>query len=852
MALLPEEPRVSAVLGPTNTGKTYLAIERMLDFETGMIGFPLRLLARENYDKVVRLKGARDVALITGEEKIIPAQARYFICTVESMPLEREVDFLAIDEIQLAADEERGHVFTDRLLRARGVEETMFLGADTMRPLIASLVKDVKFVSRPRFSSLTHSGYKKLNQIPPRSAVVAFSAADVYAIAEHVRHQRGGAAVVLGALSPRTRNAQVAIYQSGEVDYLVATDAIGMGLNMDVDHVAFAGLRKFDGRRQRALAPHELAQIAGRAGRHMNDGTFGTTSDKATLEPDVVEAVENHRFGRLQAVWWRNAELDFASTGSLVGSLEATPPVPQLMRAQGAEDQASLAQLIKDEQIAAIATSPGPVRLLWNVCQIPDYRKTMVEAHTRLLARIYLYLTGTDERLPVDWVAGQLAHLDRVDGDIDTLMARIAHTRTWTFITHRADWLDDAGGWQSRARAIEDRLSDALHQRLTQRFVDRNAAMLKRMRGNKSLIASVDRDGGVTVDGSPIGRLQGFRFVADKDTLGTNARAVESAARRALRSEIAGRVDAMEDAADQEFALMDDGRIGWDGVSVGRFSPGADVLSPRVEVLGGDMLSADLRARAEARLGQWFDAQRAEALGPLMILREAELAGAARGLAFQLVGALGSLVRKSALQQIRALTPEDKKALRMLGVRLGLESVFMPQLLKPRAAVLRARLWTVHCRSAVIAPPQPGLVTVEVADAVPAEFYEAVGYRVVAGRAIRVDIHDRFAVRLMLLARKGVFAPDAELMSLLGLGPEQIVPVIEGLGYEKAPGGEGYVKSARVRRAPKSPSRSKSAKAGKDGGAKLAAKSSAPPHRKKPKVDPDSPFAKLAEMRLNG
>ncbi|MDP6122127.1 MAG: helicase-related protein, partial [Rhodospirillales bacterium] len=421
---------VRTVLGPTNTGKTHLAMERMLGHASGIIGFPLRLLARENYERAVAIKGKGRVALITGEEKIMPAGARYFVCTVESMPVRRRAAFLAVDEIQMCADAERGHVFTDRLLKARGEEETMFLGAATMKHRLRQLVPDIEFMERPRLSTLAYAGSRKITRLPPRSAVVAFSAAEVYAIAELMRRQRGGAAVVMGALSPRTRNAQVAMYQAGEVDYLVATDAIGMGLNLQLDHVAFAEKRKFDGRAPRDLTAAELAQVAGRAGRHMNDGTFGTTSDKATLEPDVVEAVENHRFGRLQAVWWRNAELDFASTGSLVGSLEATPPVPQLMRAQGAEDQASLAQLIKDEQIAAIATSPGPVRLLWNVCQIPDYRKTMVEAHTRLLARIYLYLTGTDERLPVDWVAGQLAHLDRVDGDIDTLMARIAHTRT--------------------------------------------------------------------------------------------------------------------------------------------------------------------------------------------------------------------------------------------------------------------------------------------------------------------------------------------------------------------------------------------------------------------------------------
>ncbi|HSV29311.1 MAG TPA: DEAD/DEAH box helicase, partial [Candidatus Omnitrophota bacterium] len=500
--------RVLAVLGPTNTGKTHFAIERMLGHASGMIGFPLRLLARENYDRIVRIKGAASVALITGEEKIIPKQPRYFVCTTESMPLDRRVAFLAVDEIQLCADPDRGHVFTDRLLHARGSEETVFLGAETIKPLLRRLVPGVEFATRPRLSQLTYAGARKLARLPPRTAVVAFSAAEVYAMAEFVRRQRGGAAVVLGALSPRTRNAQVELYQAGEVDYIVATDAIGMGLNMDVDHVSFAQLRKFDGRVPRELEPAEIAQIAGRAGRHMNDGTFGTTADVGGISDEVVEAVENHHFAPLKALSWRNSDLRFATVSALIGSLDRPPPGPGLIRAREADDQIALATLAHDPEILKLANHPERVRLLWDVCQIPDFRKVMAEAHTRLLSQVFRHLTGPGRRLPTDWLAGHVERLDRTDGDLDTIIGRIANIRTWTYVSHRADWVVDPAHWQGLTRAIEDKLSDALHERLTQRFIDRRTAVLvRRMRDDGELLSAVARSGDVLVEGHYVGRL---------------------------------------------------------------------------------------------------------------------------------------------------------------------------------------------------------------------------------------------------------------------------------------------------------------------------------------------------------
>ncbi|MGE0747796.1 MAG: helicase-related protein [Rhodospirillales bacterium] len=818
-------PRVSAVLGPTNTGKTYLAIERMAGHASGMMGFPLRLLARENYDKVVRLKGPREVALITGEERITPPHARYFLCTTESMPLDRPVDFLALDEVQMCADPERGHIFTDRLLHARGQVETMLLGADTMRPVIRALVPEAEFIARPRLSKLTYAGPRKLTRLPKRSAVVAFSINDVYQIAELVRRQRGGTAVVLGALSPRTRNAQVAMYQAGEVDFMVATDAIGMGLNMSIDHVTFSALTKFDGRRRRRLTPSEIAQIAGRAGRHLSDGTFGPSLELGPMDPAVVDAVEGHRFDPLPAVFWRNDDLDFSSPRALLGSLDAPPPHAALMRARPADDQLSLVHLSREPAVAERARSRARMRLLWDVCQVPDFRKTMPEAHTRLQARIFDHLTGPQERLPTDWVADQLARLDRTDGDIDTLMARIAHVRTWTYVSHRNDWLADAGHWQERARAIEDRLSDALHDRLTQRFVDRRAAVLSRIKEMDAPFAAVTETNAVVVEGEAMGRLEGFRFVPDPVATGENRRALLAAGHRALRAEIARRVERLAAADDAAIAADETARLSWQDAPIARLRPGRSALEPRIEALPSELLTPTLRSHVEERLAGWLDRRQREALGPLTRLRAAEeLTGAARGIAFQLVEAMGSLPRRTARAQVAALSADERRQLTRLGVRIGLESVYIPALLKPRAAALRALLWSVRHDRPPLAPPPAGAVTVAAAPDVPAAFYEAVGFRLVGGRAVRLDILERLAARLLRLARQAPFTPGPELASLTGLPARELNALIAALGYRAVDGG-GFEGARRRERKPA-------------------------PAGKRPRGDADSPFAKLKALAL--
>lgn len=815
---------VTAVLGPTNTGKTHFAIERLLSHPNGVVGFPLRLLARENYDRVVRLKGARNVALVTGEEKIVPARARYFLCTAESMPMERRFDFLAIDEIQICADPERGHVFTDRLLRARGEAETMLHGADTMRPLIRKLVPDAEFVSRPRLSRLSYSGTRKLTRLPPRCAVIAFSAGRVYEIAELLRCQRGGAAIVLGALSPRTRNAQVGMYQAGEVDFLVATDAIGMGLNMRVDHVAFFERKKFDGRLHRELSVSELAQIAGRAGRYMNDGTFGTTAGLDPFEPETVEAIENHSFKPLTALQWRNADLEFRSPEALLESLDAPPPRPELMRARESDDRRALATLLGDDALRDRASGPASLRLLWEVCQIPDYRKTMAEEHTRLLATVFGHLSGPTERLPADWIAGQIASLDRTEGEIDTLMARIAHVRTWTYIAHRGDWVDDGKAWQGRARAIEDRLSDALHERLTQRFVDRRAALLNRARDKPSRGAAVDADGTVRVAGETVGRLEGLRFVSNGPDSAFTEREAMALAGSLLRQRLRDVATRLAADPDDAFTLRGDGTIFWRGAPAAGLAAGAGILEPRVALKADDGLGKDAEMRVRQRLEHWLSTHLETGFAPLFALRDAGFSKAARGLAYQLVEALGSLPRRSVRSLLADLDSGDKRRMRALGVRFGIEAIYLPALIKPRPAGLRALLWSIHNGYPARPPPPAGLCSVAPDSGVDPSFYSACGYPIVGGRAVRVDMLDRLAIVLARAARKGPFELTPAMLSLVGITEEQAGPILGDLGYSAGNGGDG-TRFARAERKRKAAKRSRRAR------------------------DPSSPFAKLQELR---
>ena len=794
MRSLPEAPtttagRVVAVLGPTNTGKTHFAVERLLAHKSGMMGFPLRLLAREIYDRIVVAAGPAAVTLVTGEERLGSLDARFLICTVEAMPQDREVAFLAIDEIQLCADPERGHVFTDRLLNARGYEETMFLGADTVRPVLRRLVPEAEIVTRPRFSRLTHIGDIKLTRLPRRSAVVAFTAAEVYAVAEVIRRQKGGAAVVLGALSPRTRNAQVAMYQAGEVDHLVATDAIGMGLNMDVTHVAFAALRKFDGHETRRLLPPEIGQIAGRAGRHMRDGTFGTTGTCEELDPKEIEAVEGHGFAPLKSLRWRNAALDFSSLEALGRSLDLAPPADCLIKVRDALDDRSLALLARRPEIRARAACPERVRLLWQVCQIPDFRKTLTDAHLHLLATVFDHLTSGRGTLPRHWVGAMIARLERTEGDIDTLVTRLAHIRTWTYMAHRADWLDDAKAWQERAREVEDKLSDALHDRLTQRFVDRRAtALVRSLRENGEQAAIVAEGGEVVVDEHRVGRLDGLVFTLEPLDLDAECRLLLATARRAVRPALLRRAQALLAAPAGELAIDEADRIVWRGAVVGSWRAGAGLTSPRVEVMVDATLDSAVTAGVQRRLEAWTGAWIALRVAPLQALEAAtadgSLGGAARGIAYRLVEGLGCLEREDAREQVTALGADDRTRLTRLGVRFGWHFLYLPALLKPAAVGARARLLRVFDGRQDPLPPV-GRTVLRGADT-PASptLARALGYLWCGTFALRVDVLERLAAQVRGLARlASPFTVPAELAHEAGLNRGELALLVEALGF---------------------------------------------------------------------
>jgi ATP-dependent RNA helicase SUPV3L1/SUV3 len=797
---------VTAVLGPTNTGKTHLAIERMLAHSSGMIGLPLRLLAREVYNKCVDRVGVGAVALITGEEKIKPPNARFWVSTVEAMPRDLDVAFLAIDEVQLGADFERGHVFTDRMLNRRAREETMVLGAATVRPMVEKLLPGAHIISRPRLSMLTYSGEKKLTRLPSRSAIVAFSTDEVYAIAELIRRQRGGAAVVMGALSPRTRNAQVALYQSGDVDYLVATDAIGMGLNLDVDHVAFASDRKFDGYQFRKLSPAELGQIAGRAGRATRDGTFGTTGRCDPFGPELVQALESHSFEPIRMLQWRNTDLDFASIGALQASLATAPREEGLTRAPTAEDILVLEHAARDEDVRSLARNPADIARLWDACQVPDYRKIAPATHAEMVVTLYGFLMR-EGNIPTDWFAQQLAQSDRTDGDIDTLSNRIAHVRTWTYVANRPDWLADPEHWQGVARAAEDKLSDALHERLAERFVDRRTSVLmRRLRENTMLETEIGKTGDVTVEGHVIGRLDGFMFAPDASAAGSEAKALNAAAQKVLAGEIETRATKLSQASNDQIVLASDGALRWTGDAVGKLIPGDDALRPRVRIIADEHLTGPARELVQTRLDLWLKTQIEKLLAPLFSLTAADdVTGMARGVAFQLVEALGVLERQKVAEEVKGLDQPARATLRKYGVRFGAYHIYLPALLKPAPRALATQLWALKHEAPdakgvgeLLHLAASGRTSIPIDKETPKPLYRTAGYRVCGERAVRVDILERLAdlIRPAMSWREGVQTPKPQgafdgrgflvtgaMTSLTGASGEDFASILRSLGY---------------------------------------------------------------------
>jgi ATP-dependent RNA helicase SUPV3L1/SUV3 len=804
---------LKAILGPTNTGKTFFAIERMLAHRSGMIGLPLRLLAREVHGRIAARVGAGAVALVTGEERIVPPKARYWVATVEAMPLDIKVECLAVDEIQVATDFDRGHVFTERILKARGLSETLLLGADTMAPLVRTLLPEAEIIHRPRFSTLTYAGSKKISRQPARSAIVAFSARDVYAIAELIRRERGGAAVVMGALSPRTRNAQVDMYQNGDVDFLVATDAIGMGLNLDVHHVAFADDSKFDGHQTRPLTPAEFGQIAGRAGRHMHNGTFGVTGNAAPFEEELVVALESHDFAPVRQIQWRNAELDFSSIDSLRASLDVTPEHRALTRVPIATDQQALEFLSRNEA-GDLAIGAAAVELLWQCCALPDYRDISPAQHGEIITRIYTDLRRHGA-VATDWIAEQVRFCDNVAGDIDTLSNRIRQIRTWTYVANRKNWLEDPAHWREKTRDIEDRLSDALHERLTQRFVDRRTSVLMRHLRDRSMATPEINDRGeISLEGHLIGSIQGFRFTLARSDGETDAKSLAGAAAQVIAPEIARRADRLAGAPNEEFVLSTDGQLRWRGEVVATLAEGDGLFAPRLIVLADESLTGPDLERVQDRLSLWLRHHVNTVLEPVLALEApADLEGTARGLAYQLYENLGLMPRQLVAEEVKGLDQDLRAKLRKLGVKFGAYHIYVPLALKPAPRELALILYGLKHGGV----RQPGVselphtvlsgrTSFQIDPAIATKLYEIAGFKVAGKRAVRVDILERLADLIRPLvaldarthtgdlpagaAEGNGFRVTVEMTSLLGTAGEDFASILTSLGY-------------RVRRTPK-------------------------------------------------
>lgn len=863
---------LKAILGPTNTGKTHYAIERMTGFGTGMIGLPLRLLAREVYDRVVERKGAAHVALITGEERIVPRTARYWVCTVESMPVDLKVDFVAIDEIQLAEDQDRGHVFTDRILNLRGNHETLLLGSDTMRSVLRKLDLGAETEPRERFSELRYTGHCKITKLPKRTAIVAFSADEVYAIGELLRRQKGGAAIVMGALSPRTRNSQVELYQSGEVDYIVATDAIGMGLNLDVDRVVFASRSKFDGRRHRLLTPAECAQIAGRAGRFRTDGEFGETATCPPFDEATWQAIEAHRFDPVDHLQWRNSALDFSSLRRLILSLETPSGHPSLIHNPHALDEWVLRRMAEDAAIGPNVAGAREVRRLWDLARLPDFRKAGPEGHARLVLGLAETLANPDARLADKGLERRLDDLSSTQGDIAKLQQRLANIRTWTYAAHRPDWLENPEKWQDRTREIEDSLSDALHEALTARFVDRRTtALLASLKKEDALVTELTPEGDVRVEGHVVGRLKGLTFEPVLDARTLEGKAVRSAAQAAVRPLILERLSLIVAAPDDAFKLNDEGQIEHINSPVAHLAKGSSWMAPRVEIVGASEVDPAEREAARQRLEQWAAAETAKILPThtkLAVEKAGDaLEGLARGIAFRLLETGAAVDLRQDDPSLR-LTGDQREALKGIGVRAGRVAAHVPDAQKPAGqrmiAILRA---VFEGQPFSLAPEGAGSFALD--GTWPEEALAANGYLRFGRRAVRADLAERLGWEIAKRrkeASKNAFPIEIDLASVVSCPADDWPAVLKGFGlapaekdketdavtlwrYASRARPEGRSEGGRPQRGrdqnaggkgPKGPRGPKQQGGGGRSNSRSASQSRQP--------DPDSPFAALAAL----
>jgi len=778
--------RITAVLGPTNTGKTHLAVETMLSYESGILGFPLRLLAREIYDKCVEKVGKEKVALITGEEKIIPKSPKYYICTVESMPQNIFVDFIGIDEIQMCTDHERGHIFTERLLNSRGEKLTMFLGSHTMKEIIASLDDKVEFVNRERYSKLTFSGYKKISRLNPKTALIAFSIDEVYAIAELVRRQKGGAAVIMGSLSPKTRNSQVKLYQSGDANFLVATDAIGMGINMDIDNVSFSRLKKFDGKKTRRLNLSEISQIAGRAGRHINDGSFGITGECEPLSAEEVEKLEKHDLSKINQIYWRNSDLNFDSIDKLVNSLEKKPNSHFFKRISDCEDEKVLKLLTKGSDKIKTSNASDIVKTLWECCQIPDFSKKAYGNHLDVVRKVYDFLISKTGKVSNEYMKTQLQHLDVYEGNIDTLANRISNVRTWAYVANKKNWADNSDYWIERTKYIEDKLSDKLHEELTKSFIDKRISVLSRsLKQDIVLGTEIKNENEVIIDGQYIGELKGLKLQLDlkSGSLKTDIKSLKKAARQGIVPELMRRVNNIVKSDD--FNLDEDHKIYWKNNPIAYITPGKNYLNPKLELITDDAIDAESKEKLKTNLTQKLNTMITTELNDLFRLSKSNYKNNyVRALCYQLFENNGVIKREAIDQTIKKISKEDRVDLRKAGVKIGRYHVFLPRMLKPNAVNLRVKLWKLYFPKDVKnSIPKFGLNFLKDEIETNKKFLLICGFENFEKFYIRVDILERLFLKIIEGTKDKVFKIDSDMINLIGCSKENFSKLLKLMNY---------------------------------------------------------------------
>jgi ATP-dependent RNA helicase SUPV3L1/SUV3 len=781
--------KITAVLGPTNTGKTHLAIETMLSFDTGMIGFPLRLLAREVYDKIIKKISVDKVALITGEEKIIPSSAKYFLCTVESMPIDKHLEFVGVDEIQMCADHERGHIFTDRLLNMRGEKLTMLMGSNTIKNIISKLDADIEFINRDRLSKLTYAGHKKISRINRKTAIIAFSSEEVYAIAELIRRQKGGAAIVMGSLSPKTRNAQVELYQSGDVDFLVATDAIGMGINMDLDYVFFSNLKKFDGKKLRKLNLSEMGQIAGRAGRYLNDGNFGITGECKEITPEDVELLENHKFEEIRTLFWRNSNLNFNNPFSLIKSLEEKPQTGWLRKIHECEDERALKYFLKDKSLINLEFGKKTLGLLWECCQIPDFVKKTYGNHYEVIGNVFKFLSSEKGQITDEYMRLQLMKLDKLEGNVDSLSNRIANVRTWSYVSNKINWVENQNYWIEKTKILEDRLSERLHEELTRTFIDKRASILARgLKQDMDFKTEIMENDKVVIDGQFIGNLKGLKFEMDlkAGALETDIKSLKKAARQTVGPELKKRIQLILDTGLIE--IKNDFKIYWKDFPIAKLEQGKDYLNPEIFIIVDDLLDNKDKQNFSNFIEKWIKEKIELVLKSLIDLKNLKESNSSiKALAYQLYENNGVLKRENVTDYLKKLGQEERKILRELGVKFGRYHIFLYKLLKPEAVSLRILLWkNFHQKFLNLAPPTFGLNFVEDKNAKNKNFMLLCGFENFENYFVRIDILERLFVQIINSNpdKNKEIRLVPEMLNLLGCNKQNFQKLIEKMNYK--------------------------------------------------------------------